>query len=44
MMLHDKKIYATGTPDEIFASTDPVVRQFIDGVADAKESFDLNHG
>ncbi len=44
MMLHDKRIYANATPAEIFASTDPVVRQFIDGVADAKESFDFSHG
>ena len=36
LMLHEKKIYVTGTPDEIFNSTDPVVRQFIDGVADPK--------
>jgi len=34
MMLHDKCIYATGTPDEIFHSADPVVKQFIEGVAD----------
>ncbi len=38
LMLHDKKIYASGTPDEIFASQDPVVRQFIDGVADLKDN------
>jgi len=37
-MLHEKKIYASGTPEEIFNSTDPIVRQFIDGVADAKET------
>ena len=37
MMLHEKKIYATGTPDEIFASPDPVVRQFVEGVSDPKE-------
>ncbi|MGA2787759.1 MAG: ABC transporter ATP-binding protein [Verrucomicrobiota bacterium] len=37
LMLHNKKIYANGTPDQIFNSLDPVVRQFIDGVADAKE-------
>jgi phospholipid/cholesterol/gamma-HCH transport system ATP-binding protein len=37
LMLHDKRIYASGPADEIFASPDPVVRQFIDGVADAKE-------
>jgi len=37
LMLHNKKIYATGTPDEIFNSADPIVRQFIDGVSDPKE-------
>ena len=36
MMLHDRKIYASGTPDEMFQSKDPVVRQFIDGVSDPK--------
>src|SRR5271154_1042207 len=36
LMLHNKKIYANGTPEEIFASQDPVVRQFVDGVADKK--------
>jgi phospholipid/cholesterol/gamma-HCH transport system ATP-binding protein len=39
MMLHGKKIYASGTPDEIFSSNDPVVRHFIDGVSEAKEDF-----
>jgi phospholipid/cholesterol/gamma-HCH transport system ATP-binding protein len=39
LMLHDKKIYATGTPDEIFASVDPVVKQFIDGVSNPKELY-----
>ena len=37
LMLHDKKIYANCTPESLFASQDPVVRQFIDGVADEKE-------
>ena len=37
MLLHEKKMYAHGTPEEIFASQDPIVRQFIDGVADAQE-------
>jgi phospholipid/cholesterol/gamma-HCH transport system ATP-binding protein len=36
MMLHDGKIYANCTPEALFASPDPVVRQFIDGVADAQ--------
>jgi phospholipid/cholesterol/gamma-HCH transport system ATP-binding protein len=34
VMLHNKKIYANGTPEDIFSSTDPVVQQFINGVAD----------
>ncbi len=38
MLLHDNKIYASGAPEEFFASQDPVVRQFVDGVADAKET------
>jgi len=37
LMLHERKLYATGTADEFFASRDAVVRQFVDGVADAKE-------
>ena len=36
-MLHNKRVYASGTPEAIFASQDPIVRQFIDGVADEKE-------
>ena len=39
LMLHNKKIYATGTPDEIFTSADPVVKQFIDGVSDPKDLY-----
>ncbi len=34
LMLHDRKIYANCTPENLFASTDPIVRQFIDDVAD----------
>ncbi|HPU56234.1 MAG TPA: ABC transporter ATP-binding protein, partial [Verrucomicrobiota bacterium] len=34
LLLHNRRIYASGTPDEIFGSTDPVVRKFIDGVSD----------
>jgi phospholipid/cholesterol/gamma-HCH transport system ATP-binding protein len=37
LMLHEKRIYAAGTPDEIFRSEDPVVRRFIEGVSDPKE-------
>ena len=39
MMLHNQKIYATGTPDEIFNSQDPVVRRFVEGVSDPKELY-----
>lgn len=34
VMLHNKRIYVTGTPEDIFTSNDPVVQQFINGVAD----------
>jgi phospholipid/cholesterol/gamma-HCH transport system ATP-binding protein len=37
LMLHDKNIYANCTPESLFASPDPIVRQFVDGVADEKE-------
>jgi phospholipid/cholesterol/gamma-HCH transport system ATP-binding protein len=37
LMLHEGRIYASGTPEEMFASEDPVVRQFVDGVADPRE-------
>jgi phospholipid/cholesterol/gamma-HCH transport system ATP-binding protein len=34
LMLHNGRIHAAGTPDVIFNSTDPVVRRFVEGVAD----------
>lgn len=37
LMLHNKKIHANCTPESLFASDDPIVRQFIDGVADPQE-------
>jgi phospholipid/cholesterol/gamma-HCH transport system ATP-binding protein len=37
LMLHDQRIHAAGTPDEIFSSNDPVVQKFIEGVSDPKE-------
>lgn len=36
LMLHEKRIYAAGTPDEIFNSRDPIVRQFVEGVSEVK--------
>ncbi|HRU22587.1 MAG TPA: ABC transporter ATP-binding protein [Candidatus Latescibacteria bacterium] len=35
-MLHEGRIVFHGTPDELFASADPVVTQFIQGRADAR--------
>jgi len=42
LMLHDRKIHASGTAEEIFNSKDAVVRQFIDGVADDKDHYFLS--
>jgi phospholipid/cholesterol/gamma-HCH transport system ATP-binding protein len=38
LLLHNKTVYASGTAEEIFGSQDPVVRRFIDGVSDAKDT------
>ncbi len=37
LMLHEKKIYVTGTPEEIFSSTDPIVYRFVNGISTPKE-------
>jgi len=37
LMLHDRQIYANCTPESLFASHDPIVRQFVDGVADLQD-------
>lgn len=34
LMLHEKRIYATGTPEEIFNSRDPIVKQFVEGISE----------
>jgi phospholipid/cholesterol/gamma-HCH transport system ATP-binding protein len=38
LMLHNGRIYADQTPDEIFQSTDPVVYRFVNGIADPLET------
>ena len=38
LMLHNKKIHAAGTAEEIFNSQDPIVRRFIEGVSDDKQT------
>ena len=37
LMMADGKIYAAGTPEEIFSSKDPIVHRFVNGISDAKE-------
>ena len=37
LMLHNRRIYAAGTPDEIFNSQDPVVHRFTEGISDPRE-------
>ncbi len=37
-LLHNHSIYTSGTAEQIFTSQDPIVRQFVDGVADPKET------
>ena len=39
--ISDGKVVAQGTPDEIRASTDPFVRQFVDGQADGPVAFHM---
>ncbi len=39
LMLHNGRIYASGTPDEIFASTDPVVHRFVNGISVPREHY-----
>ncbi len=33
LMLHRGKIYVEGTPEQIFSSTDPIVHNFVNGIA-----------
>lgn len=37
MLLHEGRIYASGPPEEIFASQDPVVNRFVNGISDPQE-------
>jgi phospholipid/cholesterol/gamma-HCH transport system ATP-binding protein len=37
LMMVKGKIYAAGPPDEIFASKDPVIHRFVNGISDTKE-------
>jgi phospholipid/cholesterol/gamma-HCH transport system ATP-binding protein len=37
LMLHEGRIHAAATPEEIFNSTDPVVKRFVNGISDLAE-------
>ena len=37
LMLHEGRIYADQTPEEIFRSKDPVIYRFVNGIADLME-------
>jgi phospholipid/cholesterol/gamma-HCH transport system ATP-binding protein len=37
LLLHEGRIYAEGKPEAIFQSTDPIVHQFVTGVAEVNE-------
>jgi phospholipid/cholesterol/gamma-HCH transport system ATP-binding protein len=37
LMLHEGRIYADQTPEELFKSTDPVVYRFVNGIAEPQE-------
>jgi len=36
IMLHDGRVYADAAPEEIFASKDPVIYNFVNGISDLK--------
>ena len=38
LMLHEGKIYANGTPEEIFSSHDPVLHRFVNGISEESEA------
>lgn len=37
LMLHNRRVHVSGSPEEVFNSPDPVVQQFINGISDLKE-------
>jgi phospholipid/cholesterol/gamma-HCH transport system ATP-binding protein len=41
LMLHEGRIYADETPEELFKSSDPVIYRFVNGLSDLQEKIDL---
>jgi phospholipid/cholesterol/gamma-HCH transport system ATP-binding protein len=38
LMLHEGRIYADQTPEEIFSSNDPIIHRFVNGISDPEET------
>jgi phospholipid/cholesterol/gamma-HCH transport system ATP-binding protein len=38
VMLHEGRIYYSGTPEETMSSTDPIVSRFVNGISDVKST------
>jgi len=36
-LLHEGRIHASGTPEELFNSKDPIVQRFVNGISDPQE-------
>jgi phospholipid/cholesterol/gamma-HCH transport system ATP-binding protein len=41
LMLHQGRIYADETPENLFKSSDPVIYRFVNGISDSQEQFEL---
>ncbi len=41
LMLYQGRIYADTTPEEIFRSEDPVIHQFVNGISEIRDEFEL---
>jgi len=41
LLLHQGRIYADQSPDDLFKSTDPVIYRFVNGIYDPREPFVL---
>jgi phospholipid/cholesterol/gamma-HCH transport system ATP-binding protein len=41
LMLHQGRIYADETPENLFKSNDPIIYRFVNGISDSQEQFEL---
>lgn len=42
LMLHEGRIYFTGTPEETMSSTDPVVSRFVNGISEVNDTLAMH--